>query len=205
VILIHGLWLNGVAMALLGRRLRRCGYRPLPFPHAEVSRSPRENAERLQHWLTEVPGPEVHFVAHSLGGILLLHLFDIYPQQRPGRVVLLGSPVQGSAAARRLYGLPLLGRTLGRSVEQGLLGGAPAWAGHGELGIVAGSLELGLGRLLVGDMGPSDGTVALAETRLDGAKERITVRANHYGLLLGQGVARQVCAFLGSGHFDPGA
>jgi pimeloyl-ACP methyl ester carboxylesterase len=203
VILVHGLWLNGLEMFWLGRRLRRCGFEPVRFRYADTRRTLADNARRLQQWLQSIDGEEVHFVAHSLGGILLLDLFRKFPGQRPGRVVLLGSPVAGSEAARRLSRLPLLGATLGRSVESGLLGGAPAWDEKRDLGVVSGTLGLGMGRLLGGLQRPHDGTVAQLETRLPGARQSVAVRAGHFGLLVSAEAARQVCAFLRLGRFDP--
>jgi len=203
VILVHGLWLNGMEMAWLGRGLRRCGFEPIRFRYRDVRRSPAENAGRLYRWLERFDDPQIHFVAHSLGGILLLHLFDAYPWDRPGRVLMIGSPVLGSEAARRLARIPLLRATLGRSVERGLLGGAPAWKSERDLGVVRGNLGLGMGCLVGGLQRPHDGTVSQEETRLAGATDVLSVSANHYGLLLSDRVVRGACAFLRSGRFEP--
>lgn len=201
VILVHGLWVNGLEMQLLGHRLRRCGFTPRRFPYAELRRSPAENARRLQQWLDRVPGAEVHFVGHSFGGILLLHLFALFPEQRRGRVVFLGTPAAGSVVARRMQHGRLLRPLLGRTVTAGLVGGAPPWSGKHDLGIVAGTVGLGVGRLFGVLEPPHDGTVALAETEVEGARERITVAATHTGMLFSSSTARQVCAFLQTGRF----
>jgi pimeloyl-ACP methyl ester carboxylesterase len=201
VILVHGLWFNGVEMLWLARRLRRCGFEPLRYRYAETRLTPAENALRLHRWLLNQQGDEVHFVAHSLGGIVLLHLFWRFPDQRPGRVVFLGSPVAGSEVARRLARLPLLGASLGRSGENGLLGGAPAWGGGRDLGILYGTLGLGFGMLLGGLRRPHDGTVSADETRLPGARQSLALPVSHFGLLLSAQAARQVCAFLRGGMF----
>jgi pimeloyl-ACP methyl ester carboxylesterase len=202
VVLVHGLWMTGLEMGLLSRRLRGCGFSPRRFPFGEVRRSARENAGSLHAWLAEVPGETVHFVAHSLGGILLLHLFKRFADLRPGRVVFLGTSCRGSIVAQRLSHLPLLRAALGRSMDQGLDGGAPGWSGERELGVVAGTLGLGLGWLSGGLDPPHDGTVAVAETRLAGARAHITLPVSHFGLLLSADVARQVCGFLRSGRFQ---
>jgi len=201
VVLVHGIWVNGLEMLPLGRRLRRCGLMPRRFPYADLRRSPAENARRLQSWLEEISAEEVHFVGHSLGGIVLLHLFHLYPRQRPGRVVFLGTPALGSGVARRMHSSPRLRPLLGRTVEAGLLGGAPSWNAEHDLGLLAGTRELGIGRLIGGVEHPGDGTVALAETRVTGALERTTLAVSHTGMLFSRAVARQVCAFLRDGHF----
>ena len=202
VVLVHGIWVNGLEMWPLGRRLRGCGFTPMRFPYGDLRRGPADNARRLQRWLERLPGKEVHFVGHSFGGIVLLHLFDLFPQQRPGRVVLLGSPVSGSSVAKRMYRSPLLRPLLGRSVEEGgLLGGAPSWRAEHELGVLAGTSELGMGRLFGVLESPHDGTVSLAETEVNGARERVTLAASHTGMLFSSATGRQLCAFLQTGRF----
>lgn len=188
-------------MQLLGHRLSRCGFTPKRFPYSDLRRSPAENAFRLQQWLVQLPGTDVHFVGHSLGGLLLLHLFALFPEQRPGRVVFLGTPAAGSGVARRMQNIPLLRPLLGRTVEAGLVGGAPPWNGEHDLGIVAGTVGLGIGRLIGGLERPHDGTVTLAESEVQGARERITVATTHTGMLFSSATARQVCAFLRTGRF----
>jgi len=201
VILLHGLWMNGLEMGVLAHRLRRCGYTPITYPYKDWRFSPAQNAAHLQSWMESLQTDEVNFVAHSLGGVVLLHLFDRYPRQRPGRVVLLASPVRGSIVAEGMARRDWSRRTLGRSVEQGLLGGAPVWRGHTDLGVIGGTLGLGLGGLFARLQPPHDGSVELQETLLPGAKAHIALRINHMGILLSAEAARQTCAFLIMGRF----
>jgi pimeloyl-ACP methyl ester carboxylesterase len=201
VVLVHGIWMTGLEMLPLARRLRGCGFVPRRFPYADLRRSPAQNAQLLQVWLAGVAGEEVHFVAHSLGGILLLHLFDRYPGQRPGRAVFLGTPAAGSVVAKRLHRIPGVSGILGKSGERGLLGGAPGWAGDTELGLVVGTRGPGVGQLVTRLERPHDGTVMAAETRLPGATDRVAVPTSHTGLLFSAEAARLVCAFLHTGRF----
>mgnify|MGYP003417518939 FL=1 len=71
-----------------------------------------------------------------------------------------------------------------------------------ELGIIAGSVNLGLGRLVVRHREVSDGTVSLSETRLSKATDFLAVRTSHFGLLLSAASAGAVCRFLRSGRFS---
>ena len=169
VILVHGLWMTGLEMSFIESRLRRCGFEPHRFRYADLRNSPAENARRLHSWLQEIPAERRHFVGHSLGGIVLLHLFHRFPEQLPGRVVLLGSPVRGSEAARRMSRIAGLNGLLGNSLENGLGGDAPPWNGGRDLGVVAGTLGLGFGQLFGGLETPHDGTVSVAETRIEKA------------------------------------
>ncbi len=206
-VLVHGIWMTGLEMAPLAWRLRRCGFIPRTFHYPSVRRAPRENAARLDAFLATLPEPVIHLVGHSLGGIVVAHLFDAFPDQKPGRVVMLGAPLRGSAVAARLARTPWGRAILGRSVEQGLLGGAPRWHGARDLGLIAGTRSLGVGTLVaLGRLPrPNDGTVELAATRCDGAREHLVVRHSHFGMLYARDVAAAVCDFLHHGRFQAAA
>jgi pimeloyl-ACP methyl ester carboxylesterase len=139
-------------------------------------------------------------VAHSLGGLVALTALEQHPSLPVRRVVCLGSPLCGSAAAEGVARLPLVGRTLGRSRDL-LRAGCTPWRGRAEVGMVAGTLPFGLGQFLGKFDGPSDGTVSVAETRLDGLADHLVVRTSHTGLVLSPNVAREVATFLREGRF----
>ncbi len=201
VVLLHGLWCKPVVTAVLAHRLRRCSFEVARFAYASVGRSPRQNANILQDWLGRHPASPVHYVAHSLGGLVLCHLFDGFPDQPPGRVVLLGTPLNGSRSAARLARLPGGRALLGASLERGLLGDGPAWPANRETGAVAGTVGVGLGTLMGGLGAPGDGAVAVSETQVAGLADHIQIRTSHTGLLFSPAVARQACAFLRHGKF----
>lgn len=189
-------------MGVLRHRLRRDGFRTLRFRYHSLCAPLAENVDLLQKFVERQDAPVVHFVGHSLGGMVILRLFQRYPAQRPGRIVLLGSPLKGCHAARHLsrtaFGRTLLGRSLGPE----LLEGVPAWDGRRELGIIAGTLGIGMGRLVGGGIPvPNDGTVAVCETELPGATAHIRLPVTHMSMLVSAEVARQVCAFLRTGQF----
>ncbi|MEN8174913.1 MAG: alpha/beta fold hydrolase [Pseudomonadota bacterium] len=203
MILLHGIWMPGPEMSLLGRRLARQGFSVATFRYRSVRRSPAENAQHLAEVVRGFGDRTVHLVGHSLGGIVILHLIQLYPQLPIGRMVLIGSPVNGSFAARRLNALPGGRWLLGRSTRAGLLGGAPnALRGH-EIGTLSGVGGIGLGRVLGRLPTPNDGTVAVAETRLAGAADARTVRGSHLGLIAIREVAKLTGRFLRSGRFGP--
>lgn len=205
VVLLHGIWMRSLVTRLLAWRLRRCGYRVYAFDYPSVRRSPADNAAALQRFVAGLREPVVHFVAHSLGGLVVLHLFEAFPRQRPGRVVLLGTPLRGSLSAARLRRWPGGGRLLGRSVERGLLSNPPRWRGARELAVIAGRRSLGLGRVFGAMPGPNDGAVLVAETRVERLTDHCVLPVSHTGLLFAAAVARAVCCFLRSGHLREGA
>lgn len=205
ILLIHGIWMTGIEMGRLRCWLSGHGFDVEIFRYHSLRRTPEENAEQLQQFITRRQYACVHLVAHSLGGILLLNLFDRYPDQPPGRVVLLGAPVQGSLVARRLFAHPLTRPLIGKAGARGLVEGAPPWQGDRELGVIAGTSGMGMGRLLGGLSGESDGTVLVSETQIPTAVGSHQHPVGHMGLLFSSRVANAVAGFLKTGHFPQGA
>jgi pimeloyl-ACP methyl ester carboxylesterase len=201
VILVHGLYMNGVDMGLLCKRLENAGFNTERFSYHSLKNTPPENALALQSFVETLSAPVMHFVCHSLGGLVIRHLFHLYPGQRPGRVVTLGTPHTGSSAALRLCESSLTRWTLGKSTRAGLLGDVPHWRNTRELGVIAGTLRLGFGMFIPGIPRPNDGTVAVAETMLDGMTDHITLPVSHFGMLLSKTVAGQTINFLRHGRF----
>lgn len=203
IVLVHGLWMNSVEMALLSRRMRKYGYKTERFSYNSLQKTPRQNAKALAGFVGRLDSPIVHFICHSLGGIVVRHLFYSFPEQRPGRIVTLGTPHKPGFCAQKLS-LYKPGRLiLGKSVIEGLLGDIPPWRRTHNLGSIAGTLGWGLGRLLLRMPTPNDGVVAVEETRFDGMHDHITVKASHVGLLLSAKTARHCHDFIKTGAFTP--
>ena len=204
VVLVHGLWMTGLESGLLRRRLgHEHGFRTFQFYYHTVGHDLAENMRRLHRFVAGIDAPAIHFVAHSLGGLVTLPTLDVLGLERPGRVVCLGSPLLGSTSARSLMEWPggawVVGQTLREVMHDGGLG---EYRGDREVGVIAGTLSFGLGRLF-GFMGePSDGTVAVAETRLPGVTDHLEIAATHTGLLLSAAAATQASHFLRHGRFD---
>ena len=198
VVLLHGLWMNRLAMAWLARRLREAGFVPATFGYHSLFGGPEGAVPRLQALLRR--GPPAHVVAHSLGGLIVLEALLRDPRLPLGRVVCLGVPLCGSGAARRLARWPLASLWMGRSAAL-LQRGCVAWPRAGRVGMVAGRIPRGLGGLVAGFHEPHDGTVAVAETRHPGLADHVVVEASHSGLLVSSEAARQAIAFLRDGHF----
>jgi pimeloyl-ACP methyl ester carboxylesterase len=204
VVLVHGIWMVGLEMLWLRRQLGgRCGFECHQFFYRSLVRTPQANAAKLSRFLTKINADIIHLVAHSLGGIVVLHLFEQEPLQRPGRVVMIGTPLNGSEIARRLYALVLTRPLLGRSVVRGLLGDRPPWKETRELGMIAGTKSLGMGTVVFGGLEPpSDGTVRLSETRTPEVSAHLCVPFSHTGMLWSRRTAEAVCGFLKSGEFE---
>lgn len=196
VVLVPGLWMPAAAMALIALRLARAGYRARSFAYS--GRSPfQANVERLARF---VGGSAAHFVGHSLGGVLVYDMLTRHSEVAAGRVVLLGAPVRGCYAGRRLGTQPIGRWMLGAC--------GPRWEEHDarwqrpeQLGVVAGTLRLGLGRMLGRLPGDNDGVVCVQETAIDGMTDRALVREAHSMLAVSGRVAALVERFLATGRF----
>jgi pimeloyl-ACP methyl ester carboxylesterase len=203
IIVIHGLWNRGPEAWVLRRRLRRYCQRPvLQFSYETVSRSFATNVDRLVEFLRGLePGP-VDLVAHSMGGLLLMSACNKLPAERFRRIVLLGSPLRGSLAAQRMAKLGVLGRWLAGGSLKTLVKGLPEPAAGGlEIGVIAGSKAVGMGRILGPMDGVSDGTVRLTETRMDDVTDELLLPVSHTGMLFSDAVARAAADFLDNGEF----
>jgi len=201
VVLVHGIYMNGLDMSLLRRRLEHAGFSALRFSYHSLKNTPLENALALQGCIEKISNPVIHYICHSLGGLVVRQLFHLYPEQRPGRIVTLGTPHSTSSAAQKLNQFAPGRMLLGKSTRYGLLGDAPPWHNSHELGVIAGTLRLGFGMFIPGIPRPNDGTVAVAETRLDGMTDHIILPVSHFGMLISSVVARQAIHFLQHGHF----
>lgn len=202
IVFVHGLWTPGAELFVLRRRLRAKGYEDRLFPYHSMLDDLEANAARLAAYLDATPGDTIHLIGHSLGGVIAVKALQNHPVGRPGRIVCLGSPLSGSSAARRLIRLPG-GRRLLANSKDGLTERVLSpWSGPGELGVIAGTVPMGLGRLLGGLPLPNDGVISVEETRLPGMSAHVALPASHFSLLLSKTVANQVLNFLHSGRFE---
>lgn len=197
VVLVHGIWMTGWDLKLLARRLQKQGFTPYIFRYPSLHGSPAENAERLWHFVAEIEAERIHFVGHSLGGIVLMHFFSRYNVSNVGQTVLLGSPLRGSIVAERLMRFPRIGRyLLGRSIESGLLGGVPPWEQQTALGLIIGSRSIGVGQCLGRMCGVNDGTVLAVEAAIDETDHIHYLPVSHMGLVFKACVVPWITRFL---------
>jgi pimeloyl-ACP methyl ester carboxylesterase len=194
-------------MYLIRRHLEReYGMKGFTFNYPSVTKTLDENAGLLARFIEENGIEQAHLVGHSLGGLVILRMLANRYSEIPGRIVCVGSPLRGSRAATILNAKSWGEHLLGVSVPQGTLqGSANEWASEviarREIGSVAGSIPLGMGHV-AGPFGePNDGTVTVAETRLDGATDHIVVPTTHTGMLISRNVAEQIGSFLRRGEF----
>lgn len=204
VILLHGIWMRGITLQPLARRLRSAGYGVETFDYASVFGGVEPAIARVRERLRAVQADQVHLVGHSLGALVALEAVRGVRKLPRGRVVCLGPPLRGSAVARGLASVPGGRWLLGNSAET-LLDGIDAWSSARRVGVIAGRLPFGLGFAVGTLASPHDGTVAVAETQLPGIADHRTVAASHTGLLFSAEVADLTLDFLRDGRFGEAA
>lgn len=190
----------GFTLSALAGRLREAGFRTENFEYSSLELGPDNAAIRLRERMQACTGEVVHLLGHSLGGLVALHAVDTDEKLPAGRIVCIGSPLNGSAAARGLDSHAGLHWMLGRSREM-LRSGFDEWTRPREVGVIAGTKSIGLGSLFGSLPSPNDGTVSVAETRLPGITDHCSLPVTHSGMAFSSGVAAQSVAFLRDGRF----
>ncbi|NOX69281.1 MAG: alpha/beta hydrolase [Gammaproteobacteria bacterium] len=207
VVFVHGIWMPGAEMWSIKRYLaQQHGYSGRLFSYPSVRSTLDDNARKLADFVIGMGIAKVHLVGHSLGGVVALRALATVAEMPAGRLVCLGSPLTGSEAARHLDERDWGHRILGRSITAGVIDeAASSWAGDvvekREIGVIAGTVSVGLGKLFATFDGDNDGTVAVAETQLPGVRDHICLASNHTGLVFSKDVAEQTAAFLKRGEF----
>jgi pimeloyl-ACP methyl ester carboxylesterase len=199
--------MHGVSLYFIKRQLeKQYGFNVLLFNYPSVRGTLDENADRLAEFIDEQGLDATHLIGHSLGGVIVLRMLANHPDTVPGRVVCMGSPLSGSRAADFISTQDWAEPFIGHSLQTGVIDvAANEWASHvceqRDVGSIAGTLPYGVGRLMTSFEEENDGTVAVSETRLDGAKDHLRMDVTHNTMLVSSDVVDQVAAFLNRGEF----
>jgi pimeloyl-ACP methyl ester carboxylesterase len=204
VVYVHGLWMPGDESLLLRHRLAQEFDLTLhSFRYSAAYSTMSTITARLEDFVRELPGSEVHFVGHSLGGLVIHRFLERFPAQPPGRAVFLGTPCVASRAAEQASRFTPVAHLMGQSVAEELLQPRERrWTHAQALGIVAGTQPLGVGQLLAKFNEDNDGTIAVSETRMPGMSAHIVLPVSHLGMLMSARVARETGTFLTEGRFS---
>jgi alpha-beta hydrolase superfamily lysophospholipase len=206
VVLVHGLWMNGLELSMLGHRLRHDhGFNVRSFSYATMHGDAAETCQQLAGFADRAcdDPSRLHFVAHSLGGVLVHRMLGECGGHFTAPSVVLGAPLNGSKAASGAAGWPMLRPLLGPLVLGEIATQrARHWSGPAALGSIAGTLRISTGQFFAHFGEDNDGTVAVSETLIPGLADHLVLPHSHFGMLLAADVAGQVAHFLRNGTFQ---
>ncbi len=210
VVLLHGLGRNEKAMWLLESALLDAGYDVFNFAYPSTEETLEVLLDLIGEQIDDCCGASeqtVHFVGHSLGGLLIR---DYLGQRRPkhlGYVVLIGSPNKGSELAEVELDesvQDLVGQMAGPAGKMLHTGpdGYPASLPPPDypVGVIAGTRGTPMSDQWLPV--PNDSMVSVESARLDGMTDFIQLDVNHWGLRNDRDVAAQVVFFLSHGQFE---
>ena len=190
----------------MAKELRKEGYEVIIVDYPSRSAPVEELTEQVFNELLPCleSADKVHFVTHSLGGIILRQYLRDHEMPNLGRVVMLAPPSLGSEVTDKLGNVFLYrwingpaGNQLGTGTDSlPLRLAAPAF----ELGIIAGDRSINpILSLLI--PGPDDGKVAIARARPEAYTDYRRVHATHTFIMRNRKVVEQTKHFLANGVF----
>ena len=209
VVLLHGLMRSATSMNKMQRELEKAGYATANIDYPSRDYTVEELTaiavpEGLAACRTQEGVTRIHFVTHSLGGILVRQYLSENEIDELGRVVMLGPPNQGSAAVDELSDVPGFdwlngpaGRQLGKGDASVPLRLGPA---NFELGVIAGNRTIDPITSAVLE-NPDDGRVSVTDTKLDGMADFVVVDHSHAFMMRMRRPIELTKAFLETGSF----
>ncbi|MHC2461524.1 esterase/lipase family protein [Bradyrhizobium embrapense] len=207
-VVLHGISRTARSFRRMELALKDAGFATLNLDYDSRRKGLEALAEdihpSLDHFAQSCDG-SVHFVCHSMGGLLARVYLARYRPTRLGRVVMLGTPNGGSEIADRLKHLAAYRAFFGPAGQQLVTRRDAATSAllpaiDYEAGIIAGNRSV----YPITSMGmprPHDGRVSVANTRLDGMADHIVIRTSHPWLVRNKDAIAQTIAFLRDGEF----
>ncbi|GAA0795734.1 alpha/beta hydrolase [Marinobacterium sediminicola] len=188
VVVLHGLYMSGLVMYPLCRRLEKQGYATLNLSYNTLSPDMNAICDRIDGF---VAGEPTAFVCHSMGGLIARRYLEHGSEQSRwvDTVITLGTPHKGSSLAKEINASKLKGM-LKDSIEY-LLADNQHWPFPARLYSIAGDLPVGLMPFLSPES-ESDGTVLIDETRVTGMTEHKVFPLSHTSLIY----SRRVLAYI---------
>ena len=191
--------MNAFSMRLIGNRLARKGWQVLYYDYSSMLGSFDQNVSGLYELWRANRSDHTHLVGHSLGGLLILAMMDKYQLKEMPRTLLLGSPVKGSAVAKKMMASQWGRVFLGKSVDALVAGGENKLGNR--IGIIAGSRGIGVGHLIQKLPKPHDGVVATDETQMESSEDAIILPLTHATMLFSKKIPNAIDQYLTSGRF----
>lgn len=205
VVLIHGLGRSNTAMSQLAGRLENAGYEVHRVGYSSFYTPTNDMIEEVTRQIDHCcldPQRKIHFVGHSLGGLMIRAYLQETTPEKLGNSVLLGTPNQGTEIADRYQGNRLIELVMPAALALGtdaksLPNQLPP--PHYPVGVIAGISDKDTDEDYL--PGPDDGLVTVESTKLEGMADFIIVHTRHSMMRYDNKVADQVLSFLNAGQF----
>lgn len=215
VIILHGLARSAFSMRRLANALQKADFVPLNYTYPSRKFTLQELADQLLDRIQEQVTPEtpLHFVSHSMGGLVGRELMTTMQTHNWQNAVFLAPPHQGSKIARTLSSHPAT-----QTFFTWFYGPAGLQIAEGPelplppcpFGVIAGTQSRSLlnptswlSRRLFQDDERSDGTVRVEETQLDNMIDFAEVATNHTTIMNHPRVHDLTVHFFRHSHFPP--
>jgi pimeloyl-ACP methyl ester carboxylesterase len=211
VVLLHGILRSSSCMRKLEEGFLQAGYKTLNIDYPSKVLSIEELASNFLPEKLKTASKEdtIHFVTHSMGGLIVRTYLAKNKLPHLGRVVMLSPPNHGSELADFLKKTPVI-----RWLYRKIFGPAGQQLGTGhkkfaiaqeninfELGIIGGTRVINpLGYFLIKE--PSDGTVSVASTKITGMKAHMVLPVDHLLMVKDKELIRQTMHFIQHGEFN---
>ncbi|MCJ7580609.1 MAG: alpha/beta fold hydrolase [Candidatus Aminicenantes bacterium] len=209
VILLHGLFRSFHSLEKLERYLSEWGYRVINLDYPSTKQSIPDLADNILDTAVQqccqTSQEKIHFVTHSMGGIVVRYYLKHHDLPQLGRVVMLSPPNGGSELADFLKKSPLFNKTRGPA-------GLQLGTGAGSLPLELGPVDFELG-IISGNRsfyllnsalipGPDDGIVSVERTKVEGMADFLLLPYSHTFIMQKEAVFEQVVHFLREGKFS---
>ena len=195
VVIVHGLWMGAWQMRPLKNALVRANFRCYRYHYSSALAPYQQNQDGLARLIEQRIGAACHFVAHSMGGLLVLDLIQRRPELCAGHVVCLGTPINGSQVIKKLQRTPFK-TAFGHASAPLLKGVALELPETIKVSLLAGTRSLGGGKLLARFNGENDGSVGLEETQAPWLTHHERLNLSHTQLVYSSRAQARVVALL---------
>ncbi len=195
VVIVHGLWMGAWQMRPLKNALVRANFRCYRYHYASALAPYQQNQDGLARLIEDRIGTACNFVAHSMGGLLVLDLIQRRPELCAGHIVCLGTPINGSTVIKKMQRAPFK-TILGHASPPLLKGIELALPESIKVSVLAGTRSVGGGKLFARFDAENDGSVGIEETQAAWLTHHERLNLSHTQLVYSSRAQARVVALL---------
>ncbi|MBK1790856.1 esterase/lipase family protein [Persicirhabdus sediminis] len=208
VVLLHGLCRSSKSMEKMNEQLSELGYTVHNVDYesrtAEISELSEEVISAVLLECNEQQADKVHFVTHSMGGIMVRHYLANNKLPQLGRVVMLAPPNQGSEVVDKIGDWKAFKKLNGPAGQQlsTAESSVPNQLGavKFQLGVIAGDRSInGINSMMID--GDDDGKVSVERTKVEGMSDHVVIHSTHPMIMKNDDAIELTARFLKTGKF----